>query len=107
MSQPAEVFGAYRRAGFRFDRDHPAIGCLDQGSYLDLVLGPVVVQPAPLLRPGQLPGQLHEDEAFRYRPRRTTWIAESGGILADQMTRDSGVDEGQLGRAHRSLCLPR
>jgi hypothetical protein len=65
----------------------------------------VVVQTRPFLAPGELAGQLHQNERLDHGSGRSVGLAEARGVLAEQVRGNASVDEGQLGRADGPLGL--
>lgn len=58
IPQACKVLSSDSRAGLDLDRYDTAIGCLDDGVDLELVLRPVMIEAGAFLSPGQLPCQL-------------------------------------------------
>ncbi len=62
VAQAGQVFAADGGSGLHLDGDHPAVRGFQDGVYLGLVLGAVVMQARAFLAPGELAGQFHQHE---------------------------------------------
>src|SRR5882757_498243 len=105
ITQACEVFGAHRRAGFDLYSDHPAVRRLDDGVNFLLVFGAVVIQSSALLGPGELAGEFHDYEVLHHRSCGTARLAQSHGVLTDQMACNASVYECKFWCANGASCL--
>jgi hypothetical protein len=94
VAQAGQVFAADGCPGLDFDGDHPAVGGFQDGVYLDLVLGAVVVEPRAFLGPGELAGEFHQHECLDHGSRCSVGLAEAGGVLAEQVRGDGPGTDG-------------
>ena len=107
VAQASQVLAANCGPGLDLDGDHPAIRGFQDGVYLGLVLGSVVVEARAFPGPGELAGEFHQHECLDPASRCAVGLAEAAGVLAEQVGGDAGIDEGQLGSADGALGLTR
>jgi hypothetical protein len=107
VAQAGQVPAANGRPGLYLDGDYPAIRGFQNGVYLDLVFGAVVIEVRAFLGPGELAGMFHKYECLDHWSRCAVGLGEAGGVLAEQVRGDAGIDEGQLGSADGALGLAR
>src|SRR3569833_2054434 len=94
--QTPEVIGPYRLGGLDLDADDPAGVVLEHAVDLVLVPVPIVVEPRGRARPGELAGELAEDEVLQLPAERGV-----GHRPGRQITGQPGVNENHLGRGDR------
>lgn len=83
--------------GLDFDADDVAGSVLEHRVDLELALVTIVRQLGWLRGPGELAGQLRQDERFEQRPERRARAQKCSGVNGDFVGGDARVDEDELG----------
>ncbi len=103
MPQPSKVLGADGGASLDLNAHNAAVGGLEYGIHLYLVLGPVVEEVSALLIPAELARQFRKDEVLDHRTSGTVRFTKPSAVLPEQVAGEATVHVGQLRGTDRAL----